>query len=65
MCIAWFRAERIIPASATTMSKRVWWAISISVAMPRPGSPTSQAAVSRYSISADAFERLPHLSLSR
>ncbi len=54
-----------MPATPTTMSKRVWCAISISVAMPRPGSPTSRAAVSWYSISDEAFERLPHLSLSR
>ena len=54
-----------MPATPTTMSKRVWCAISIKVAMPRPGSPTSHAAVSRYSISAEALERLPHLSFRR
>ena len=63
--IAWFSPARIIPATPTTMSKRVWCAISIRVGMPRPGSPTSQAQVSRYSISDDAFERFPHLSLRR
>ena len=32
---------------------------------PRPGSPTSTPTVPSNSISADAFERLPSLSLSR
>jgi len=33
--------------------------------MPWPSSPTSQASAPRYSISPEAFERLPHLSLRR
>ena len=33
--------------------------------MPRPSSPTMLPQASRYSISAEALERLPHLSLSR
>ena len=33
--------------------------------MPRPGSPTSRASVPSYSISLEAFERLPTLSFSR
>ena len=35
------------------------------VRTPRPSSPTSQATASSYSTSADAFDRLPSLSLSR
>ena len=35
------------------------------VATPRPGSPSRRARAPRYSISAEAFERLPHFSLSR
>ena len=35
------------------------------VATPRPSSPSRCAQVSSNSISADAFERLPSLSLSR
>ena len=33
--------------------------------MPRPGSPTSQAAACRYSTSDEALEVLPSLSFSR
>ena len=43
--IAWFSAARIIPATPAAMSKRVWCAISMRVAIPRPGSPTSHASV--------------------
>ena len=35
------------------------------VLTPRPSSPTSQAVALSYSTSAEAFERLPSLSLSR
>ena len=35
------------------------------VRTPRPSSPTSQAVALSYSTSAEAFERLPSLSLSR
>ena len=33
--------------------------------MPCPSSPTSQPSAPRYSISLEAFDLLPHLSLSR
>ncbi len=39
--------------------------ISTMVRTPRPGSPTGQATAPSYSISEDALERLPSLSLSR
>lgn len=39
--------------------------ISMMVATPRPSSPTSQPKAPSYSISAEALERLPSLSLRR
>jgi hypothetical protein len=58
-------ACRISAAEPATQSSRVWLTISMIVGTPRPSSPTRWAQVSRYSISLDAFERLPSLSLSR
>ncbi len=52
-------------AALTEASRRVWWTIWMIVCTPRPSGPTRRAQVSSYSISAEAFERLPSLSLSR
>ena len=49
----------------SVQSRRVWLTISMIVATPRPSSPTIRAQAPRSSISLEAFERLPSLSLSR
>ncbi len=59
------QACRICAALPSTQSSRVALTISMIVAMPRPGSPTSQASAPSYSTSAEALDRLPSLSLSR
>ena len=64
-CIARASAARMMPALPITQSSRVSWTISRIVARPRPGSPSGHASASSNSTSADAFERLPSLSLSR
>ena len=46
-------------------SRRVWLTISRMAGTPRPSSPTSCAHDASISISADALDRLPSLSLSR
>ena len=48
-----------------TQSRRVMLTISTMVRTPRPSSPTSQPTAPSYSISEEAFERLPSLSFSR
>ena len=66
---AWWTAcasgRRMRAAEPMTQSSRVWATISMIVGTPRPSSPMSWAHVSRYSISLEAFDRLPSLSLSR
>ncbi|SED09485.1 hypothetical protein SAMN04490356_6892 [Streptomyces melanosporofaciens] len=68
-CSAWCSAcrspARMPAAEPMTQSSRVTLTISTMVRTPRPGSPTRQAMADSYSISADAFERLPSLFLSR
>ena len=64
-CIAWATASRISPVDPSTQSSRVWLTISMIVGTPRPSSPTMRAQAPSSSISLDAFERLPSLSLSR
>ncbi len=64
-CSACRSPARIPAAEPSTQSSRVMFTISTMVRTPRPGSPTGQATASSYSISEDAFERLPSLSLSR
>ncbi len=55
-----------MPAAApSTQSSRVWLTISMIVGTPRPSSPTSRAQAPSNSISLEALERLPSLSLSR
>ena len=53
------------PVLPETQSSRVWWTIARIVRTPRSSGPTRRAQVPRYSISLDALERLPSLSLSR
>ncbi len=68
-CRAWWVAstsEVRMPADAPiTQSSRVMLTISTMVRTPRPSSPTSQPVAPSYSISDDAFDLLPSLSLSR
>jgi hypothetical protein len=52
-------------ALPSTQSSRVALTISMIVATPRPASPTCQASAASNSISAEALDRLPSLSLSR
>jgi hypothetical protein len=56
---------RIPDVEPSVQSRRVWLTISMIVATPRPSSPTICAEAPRSSISLDAFERLPSLSLRR
>ncbi len=56
---------RMPAAVPITQSSRVCVTICTIVATPRPSSPTSHACVPANSISLDAFERLPSLSLRR
>ncbi len=56
---------RIPVAAPRPQSRRVWLTISMIVDTPRPGSPIIRAQAPRYSISEEALERLPSLSLSR
>ena len=64
-CVACATACRISEAEPMTQSSRVWLTISMIVLTPFPSSPTIHAMASSSSISLDALERLPSLSLSR
>ena len=46
-------------------SSRVRWVMASAALTPWPSSPTSQPSAPRYSISLEAFDLLPHLSLRR
>ena len=63
--VAWATAWRMPDAAPMTQSSRVWLTISMMAATPRPSSPTRVAHAPSSSISLDAFDRLPSLSLSR
>ena len=58
-------ARRMMPSVAPTVPRRVWCTMSMMTLMPRPSSPRRKAWVSWYSISAEAFDLLPSLSLIR
>ena len=66
---AWWIAcatpARIAGGAPITQSRRVWLTISMIVGTPRPSSPTCAAQAPSNSISLEALERLPSLSLSR
>ncbi len=68
-CRAWWIACatdcRSSAAVPSTQSSRVSATIRAIVATPRPSSPISHPTAPSSSISADAFDRLPSLSLSR
>ena len=68
-CRAWWAAAttavRMPAAVPRVQSRRVTFTISTMVRTPRPSSPTSQAVAPSYSISEEAFDLLPSLSLSR
>ena len=68
-CAAWWvactTAARIPAAPPITQSRRVWPTISMIVGTPRPGSPTIWRQAPSSSISEEALERLPSLSLRR
>ncbi len=61
----WARLARICPAEPITQSSRVSWTIRMIVATPRPSSPTRWASAPWYSISDEALDLSPSLSLSR
>lgn len=67
--VAWWSARtvpyRMAEAAPRVQSRRVMLTISMMVGTPRPSSPTSQPVAPSYSISADALDLLPSLSLSR
>ena len=63
--IACDSAPRIRPEAPSTQSRRVADTISTIVRTPRPSSPSRTAYVFANSISLEALERLPSLSLSR
>ena len=63
--IAWATPARIPVAPPITQSRRVWLTISMIVRTPAPSSPTSQAEAASNSISLEALDLLPSLSLSR
>ncbi len=58
-------ARRRIPVEPSTQSSLVWFTISTIVGTPRPSSPTRLAHAASSSISAEAFDRFPSLSLRR
>ncbi len=66
---AWWTARvaprRMPEAAPRVQSIRVMLTISMMVGTPRPSSPTSQPTAPSYSISAEAFDRLPSLSFRR
>ena len=64
-CAASDSAARISDAEPSTQSSRVIDTISMIVATPRPSAPSRQPTAPSYSISADALDRLPSLSLRR
>ena len=64
-CAASDSATRMSDAEPSTQSSRVIDTISMIVATPRPSAPSRQPTALSYSISADALDRLPSLSLRR
>ena len=68
-CRAWWvarvSAARVIAAEPSTQSSRVAATMSMIARTPRPSSPTSAPHVPSSSISEEALDRSPSLSLSR
>ncbi len=68
-CAAWCSAcavaWRTVLVAPSTQSRRVWPTMSMMVRTPRPSSPTGHATARSSSISLEALDRLPSLSLSR
>jgi hypothetical protein len=63
--VAWATAARIKPVEPRRQSSLVAFTISMMVGTSQPSSPTRRDQAPSNSTSAEAFDRLPSLSLSR